>query len=943
MMLRKCIRPILYLAVLLMALSPTSGAAQSPDILRVGLLSTPENVDPALAWDDVSFLLIDQLFLGLVEVDEEGQVHPELAEAWEASEDGLVWTFNLRPGIVWVDAYGDRQADVNAYDVINSMYRALEIGVAAGDLQIIESLEAIDDYTVRFYLSEPAGYFPAILSLPVARPVPIEIADAYGLEAWTTPGNIWNNGPYLLIQWDGEFIQLKRNPHWPGADEVHFEEVQITTGLNAQEALERYQDGEFDLIELNEDVYAQVLGDAALASELHTLPDAQTTYFGFITTKPPFDDLRARQAFAQTVDREKLCELLGWGTPTARFVPPGVFGSTSNLGLDFNPDQAQQLLAEAGYPQGEGFPAVSLFYTTEFGNYGQMVEAAAADWGRYLGVEVEPVDLPEQAYWEAIHPDTPEDYAPEIFHLSYRSLLPDAYHWLFYQFNSSEGANLIRWSNGAFDELTYASRYAPDPDQRAGYYAEAEFILLEQETGIIPVCHSTRAYIAKPYVEPRFSIMFGLGPFHEWQVSEGAIGPPPETGFLIPRTTKVMDDETFDALVSISEDQAVFTFARMTDQLAALLPGDILVGDQVRRDLAPFGFLRRVNNTYTSGDQVIVETDQATLDEAIELGELDFSLDLELENVLSSRLRSGVSVAKVDTSPLREGFSLKIDEVLIDDDGDPDTTYDQIRARGNINLDPDVDLRLRIKDHELKYLEYSHTTSERAQLDLVTGINIIDVHPRVEIAHYVFMPQTIWIGWVPVVITPEMSVYVGMDGNVSVGITTGIEQDATFKTGVIYEGGNWTPFEDFANEFGYTPPTLEENCSAKAYLGPEISLMLYGVTGPYGRLQGYLRLVANPGDVPWWELYAGVGANIGVKVKVLSHVVASYEETIIDYEELLTQADTEAAATAPEPDSEQHDEDDQGCTSRWWPPKCWRWWVWVILIVIVLFIIASLL
>lgn len=95
-------------------------------------------------------------------------MHLALAEAWEAAEDGRVWTFYLRQGGNWVDAYENQQADVYTEDVIGSIYRALEFGVTWGDLQIIEAIEALDDYTVRFYLVEAAGHFPAMLSLPAA-------------------------------------------------------------------------------------------------------------------------------------------------------------------------------------------------------------------------------------------------------------------------------------------------------------------------------------------------------------------------------------------------------------------------------------------------------------------------------------------------------------------------------------------------------------------------------------------------------------------------------------------------------------------------------------------------------------------------------------------------------------------------------------------------------
>ncbi len=356
---------------------------------------------------------------------------------------------------------------------------------------------------------------------------------------------------------------------------------------------------------------------------------------------------------------------------------------------------------------------------------------------------------------------------------------------------------------------------------------------------------------------------------------------------IIPDTTIVLTEETTQHLVSVSSDGATFTFAQMTPELAALSPGDIIVGEPVAS--APYGFLRGVTNVTTSSQQVMVETEAATLEEAIQQGEVHLSRVLTPEDVQDSLLLPGASM--LEFAP--DEFYLQLnDVVLYDEDGNHNTTNDQITANGSITLDPSFDFDMRIRDWQLEWLRFTTGAAETANLNIGATVSYPLANEEVEIARYYFSPIIIQVGILPVVFTPVLVVSVGVDGSVHVGVSTGVTQGATLTAGLEYEQGNWEPIHTFDNNFQYIPPTLSAGLDLKGYAAAELSLMLYGVVGPHLGIEAYLKLEADPLANPWWELYGGLAVPAGVKIEIFSYVVAGYETTLIDYQVPLAQADS---------------------------------------------------
>jgi formylglycine-generating enzyme required for sulfatase activity len=365
---------------------------------------------------------------------------------------------------------------------------------------------------------------------------------------------------------------------------------------------------------------------------------------------------------------------------------------------------------------------------------------------------------------------------------------------------------------------------------------------------------------------------------------------------VIPDTTEVLDETTTQYLAEISGDGAVFTFTQSTPALEALAPGEVIVGDASEN--APYGFLRQVTSVSSVGGQVVVATQDATLEDAIEDGAVQVSHALTPDDIQGSTLIQGVTWA---TAPqLNDAFYLNLEDVVLYDlDGNPATQNDQIRADGSIRLEPDFDFRLVVRRWKLEELSFTASAVETAELEIKAEIELLSVKKEKEIARYRLRPITVWVGWVPVVIVPVLTVNVGVDGSVHVGVTTGVEQQATMGAGLRYAGGAWSPVKYFSNQFHYNPPTLSAGLDLKGYAGAKLSLLLYGVIGPYAGLEAYLKLEADPLATPWWILYAGLKVPVGVKITVLSHLIAGYEATLIDYKLLLAQAQSNAPPNLP--------------------------------------------
>ena len=535
-------------------------APEAPVTLDWNLVGEPPQVDPALSTDTTSVQVDEMLFLGLTDFDDEtSEVIPELATEWESNEDGSVWTFYMRDDVPWVkhnpatgetavveDEEGNPRM-VNAHDVENAVKRTLNPATGsdyAYVLYIIEGamdyntgeetdpdvvgVEAVDDYTVQFTLRQPAGYFPGIASMWVARPVYQPIIDEWGAR-WIEPGYIVTNGPYVLDEWAHEdHMVFLKNPHYYGGDDIQIERVYAVMVTAASTAMAMYENNELDVTGPPLEEMDRIKEDPELSEQLTIQPRLCTYYYGFTNNKPPFDDPMVRKAFSAAINRKSLIDNVtkGGQLPANTFAPPGIFGNVAQdpdiapwaLDAEMGKEKAQEWLAEAGYPDGEGFPTVTLMHNTSEGHR-SIAEAIQSMWKSTLNVDIEVTNQEWGVYLDTLNNKTPLEQMPHVWRLGWCADYADNNNWVHEVFNNQEGANRLR--RGCldatctevemleFDELTEEAGKLTDPEKRKEIYREAEMILVEEEAAYAPIYYYTRVVLNKPWLTRTYQELGG--------------------------------------------------------------------------------------------------------------------------------------------------------------------------------------------------------------------------------------------------------------------------------------------------------------------------------------------------------------------------------------------------------------------------------------------------
>jgi len=386
------------------------------------------------------------------------------------------------------------------------------------------------------------------------------------------------------------------------------------------------------------------------------------------------------------------------------------------------------------------------------------------------------------------------------------------------------------------------------------------------------------------------TIVFGLGIPGDIPIAGNWDGMPSEDlPPIIPPTTRVLPATTTQYLSSVSGDGTVFTFSQGTPELSELSPGEIIVGDAT--PAAPYGFLRKIVSVSNNGGQVDVQTAPATIDEAVQQGEVSVSQVLMPSNLVQPTLAEGVQVVNAPSAVFNTIQIQLNNVVLYDQDGNANTTNDQINANGRVSLVPSVDFRLKVQNFQLKELYFTMTASQTAQLKIGSKVAVTVKAEPPPLANIPMGPLFLTIGTFPVTVYPVLTVVVGIDGSVSASVSTGVTQTLSQTAGLSYANGNWSPIQRFSNQFQYDPLTSSSALSFKAYIGAKLKILLYGAVGPDIALNTYLKLEAPLPQPSLWKLYGGLEVPVGISIDIFSHVIASYSAVVINYQRLLAQAD----------------------------------------------------
>jgi ABC-type oligopeptide transport system substrate-binding subunit len=456
---------------------------------------------------------VASLWAGLMKFSPDFQAVPHVASKVTSNADGSVWTFTIRKDSRWSDnspctardfEYSwKRQLDPATkapyaafmYDIKNA--EAFNKGQITDAAQV--GVKAKDDWTLEVTLEGPRGYFPVLTAYLAALPGHKASIEKHG-DKWTEPGNIVNNGPFLLEAWDhGKQLVLRKNPRFFDAKEVTLDKVVIPIIPFAAGVLP-YENNEIDLTILQAADLKRFQANPATAKEVFRYPYPGTWYLTPQVTKPPFDNLQVRKAVGHAIDREAVAKVAqGFALPAHCMIPPGFPGFVDDKKTKdvqrFDPKLAMAALKGTPYEGGKNWPKIVLSMRQEALQSQPMAEAVQAILLEHLNMKTELEVLEQRVFRERLWK---QDL--QLVWIRWFMDYPDPHNEYFDTFYSKRTTGKRQaWSNEAFDTRLEAGRDTRDAKKRLEHYAKAEEIL-QGDVGYVPVTWVVRYAVAKPNV-----------------------------------------------------------------------------------------------------------------------------------------------------------------------------------------------------------------------------------------------------------------------------------------------------------------------------------------------------------------------------------------------------------------------------------------------------------
>ncbi|PIE04811.1 MAG: ABC transporter substrate-binding protein [Spirochaetales bacterium] len=494
----------------------TDAPAAEGVVFNWNIGADPKTIDPCLNGASDGGDVINQTFEGLVR-EKSGEVLPGIAESWEVSEDGLTVTFKLRKSN-WSDG-----TPLTANDFVYSWKRGMDPATASeyawiweytnivGAQEAVEggSLDAVgvtapDDYTLEVKLSTPTDYIVSLLSFYHFMPTKESAVQAGADGAWAKdPASVVCNGPFMLTEYKiGDGLKLVKNPEYWNAENVKIDTIYGKFIDDHSTAYQAYQAGELDYIP--QVPTAEIPKLIAEDPNFYVFPLLGTYYYNFNMDLDMFKDLRVRKALAYAIDREMITETLGAGqVPAAGFVPPGFMDDKGNDFFETSGtygfatdgskvEEAKALLAEAGYPNGEGFPEFTLLYNTS-DSHKMVAELVQEMWKTNLGINIKL----ENQEW-AVFQDTRKEGNFEVARGGWLTDFMDP-SGLLSIFTSENAYNDPNFNNAEYDALLSASSKTRGAEHFDNLYKAQEILMTELP--VIPVYHYTDFMLVSPKVQ----------------------------------------------------------------------------------------------------------------------------------------------------------------------------------------------------------------------------------------------------------------------------------------------------------------------------------------------------------------------------------------------------------------------------------------------------------
>ena len=508
----------------------------APQIWKVSNGAEPQDIDPQTVVGSPELKLCQAFFEGLLTEDPK-DLHPVpgLAESWDISADGKVYTFRLRPNLKWSN--GD---PILASDIVESYKRILSPKLGAEFAGLIYNFvvgakdyfdgkttdfglvgfKAPDERTLQITLRNPTPYLLKIIASHFAwTPVPVKVLTKFGSldqrrTAWTRAGNLVGSGPYVLKEWSpNQRIIAVRNPHYWDAktvklDEIHFHAINdIATDERNFRTGQLHMTNELPSAKI--DTYRKDFPDS-----LRIDPWLAVYFYRCNVTRPPLNDKRVRRALALALDRESLVKNVARGGQQPAYVAtyPGTAGYTARARLEGTVEDAKRLLADAGFPGGNGIPTIEILYNTSE-NHRSIAEAIQQMWRKNLGINVSLVNQEWKVYLDMRH--------TKNYSLARAGWIADYVdpHSFLEIWESTNGNNDTGWGNAEFDRLLQAALAAKTETERYEIYQKMDAILVD-EMPLIPIYYNTRVRALSPKVKGFYPTLLDNHPYKHISLEE---------------------------------------------------------------------------------------------------------------------------------------------------------------------------------------------------------------------------------------------------------------------------------------------------------------------------------------------------------------------------------------------------------------------------------------
>ncbi|AIW88713.1 MULTISPECIES: ABC transporter substrate-binding protein [unclassified Treponema] len=452
----------------------------------------PQSLDPAKIQGVPEHRINMALFEGLVGYDPKTSTAvPGVAESWDISEDGMTYTFHLR-NAQWSDG-----TPITAKTFVDSWLRMLapetgsqyvfminmvvkgaeEYNTGKADASAV-AIKAVDDKTFEVQLTGPAPYVIDMLAHYAFNPMPMHTIEKFGND-WIKPGNFVGNGPFVLETWvPQEKITVVPNDKYWNKENVHLSRITFLPIEDSNTSYEKYKAGELDW---NTGIPVPRIDEVKQLPDYQVAPQLSTYYYIFNVKRGPLQDARVRKALTLALDRQELVEkVTKAGQVATRSMVPPMAGYTPGQGAGYDPELGKKLLAEAGYPDGKGFPSLTVIYNTLEGHK-MIAEYVQESWKRNLGVEVK-----IQNYEWKTYIDKRNQHDFDITRAGWTGDYQDPNTFL--ELFLTDGSNNNgQYGNAEYDALIRKAATMKGGAERFQVLHDAETILLEQDQALLPM------------------------------------------------------------------------------------------------------------------------------------------------------------------------------------------------------------------------------------------------------------------------------------------------------------------------------------------------------------------------------------------------------------------------------------------------------------------------